>query len=80
MSDIRIEKMARVLVDYSVNIQPGDRVMVEASLLAEPLVREVYRRILERGGHPHLLLSLPDQDEIFFAEASNEQLDFVPAL
>ncbi len=80
MSDIRVEKMARVLVDYSVNIQPGDRVMVEASLLAEPLVREVYRRILERGGHPHLLLSLPDQDEIFFAEASNEQLDFVPAL
>ncbi len=80
MSDNRVEKMARVLVDYSVNIQAGDRVMVEATLLAEPLVREVYRRILERGGHPHLLLSLPDQDEIFFAAANDDQLDFVPAL
>ncbi len=80
MSDIRVEKMARVLVDYSVNIQPGDRVMVEGTLLAEPLVREVYRRILERGGQPHLLLSLPDQEEIFFAAANNDQLDFVPAL
>src|SRR5512133_1094469 len=72
--------MARVLVDYSTNIQPGDKVLIEATLLAEPLVREVYRRVLERGGHPHLLLSLPDQDEMFFAEAKDDQLDFVPAL
>lgn len=74
------EKMARVLVDYSVNIQPGDRVVVEATLLAEPLVRALYQRILERGGHPHLLLSLPDQDELLFMKANDEQLDFVPSL
>jgi aminopeptidase len=81
VSDMRVEKMARVLVDYSVNIQPGERVLIEASLLAEPLVRAAYRRVLERGGHPHLLLSLPDQDEILYsAAASDEQLDFVPAL
>lgn len=80
MSDNRVVKMAHVLVDYSVNIQSGDRVLIEATLLAEPLVREVYRRVLERGGHPHILLSLPDQDEIFFATANDEQLDFVPAL
>ena len=29
----RINKLASILVDYSVNIQPGDRVMVEASRL-----------------------------------------------
>ncbi len=80
MSDLRVVKMAHVLVDYSTNIQPGDRVLIEATLLAEPLVREVYRRVLERGGHPHVLLSLPDQDEIFFAAAKDDQLDFVPAL
>lgn len=81
MSDQRVENMARVLVDYSVNIQPGEKVLIEATLLAEPLVRAVYRRVLERGGHPHLLLSLPDQDEIFYASAaSEEQLDFAPAL
>ena len=81
MSDICVEKMARVLVDYSVAIQPGERVLIEGTLLAEPLVRAVYRRVLERGGHPHLLLSLPDQDEILYSAAANdEQLDFVPAL
>lgn len=80
MNLIYTEKMARVLVDYSVNIRPGDRVVVEATLLAEPLVRALYQRILERGGHPHLLLSLPDQDEIHFMKANDAQLDFVPSL
>ncbi len=80
MSDSRVDKFAHVLVDYSVNIQPGDRVMIEATTAAEPLVRSVYRRVLERGGHPHILLSLPDQDEIFFTYADDDQLDFVPAL
>jgi len=41
-------------------------------------VRSIYRRILERGGHPHLLLNLPDQEEIFYSLANEDQLDFVP--
>lgn len=74
----RINKLASILVDYSTNIQPGDRVMVEATTAAESLVRSIYRRILERGGQPHLLLSLPDQDEIFYTLANDDQLDYVP--
>lgn len=81
MSDSRVKKMAHVLVDYSVDIQPGDRVLIESTLLAEPLVRETYRRVLERGGHPHLLLSLPDQEELLYESVANdEQLDFAPTL
>jgi len=78
MADLRVVKMANVLVDYSVNVQPGDRVMVEATTAASDLVREVYRRILERGGHPHVLLSLPEQEEILYAAGGDEQLEFVP--
>jgi aminopeptidase len=80
MTDIRLEKMARVLADYSIHVQPGDRVLVETTTAAEPLVRSLYKRILELGGHPHLQLSLPDQDEIFMSVANNEQLDFTPVL
>ena len=79
MTDPRIEKFAHVLVDHSARIQPGDRVAIEATLAAEPLVRELYAQIMERGGHPHLLLSLPDQDDIFYTHAKEEQLDFMPA-
>lgn len=78
MGDNRIEKMARVLVDYSVDVQAGDRVLIEGTTAAEDLARAVYRRVIERGGHPHLVLYLPDQEEILLRTANPEQLDFVP--
>ena len=78
MADPRVEKLAQILVDHSAEIKPGDRVAIEATTAAAPLVRALYATILERGGHPHPLLELPDQDEILFAHASDEGLDFVP--
>ncbi len=76
----RIEKFAHILVDYSANIQPGDRVAIEATTAAEPLVRALYKRILERGGHPYLLLDLIDQNELFYAYGGEDQFSFTPPL
>ncbi|MCX6036567.1 MAG: aminopeptidase [Chloroflexi bacterium] len=78
MADLRVERLAKILVDHSAQIKPGDRVAIEATTAAEPLVRALYAAILERGGHPYLLLELTDQDEILFAVAKNEQLDATP--
>lgn len=78
--DLRARKFAQILVDYSTRVKPGDRVAITSTPAAEPLLRYLYEMVLERGGHPHLLLDLPGQDEILFAHASDEQLDFVPAL
>lgn len=78
MSDARIERFAKILVDYSAKIQPGDRVLIEATTAAEPLVRALYSRILEVGGNPQVLLDFPDQMEIFFTQAGEPQLDFTP--
>lgn len=78
MTDARVEKLAQILVDHSAEIKPGDRVAIEATTAAEALVRALYATILERGGNPHLLLELPDQDELFFAHAKDEQLEAVP--
>jgi aminopeptidase len=76
--------MARVLVEYSTQIKKGDRLIIEAEPAAEPLIREVFKRTLEAGGHPHLVLSLAGIttksgfDDVFLTYASDEQLDFVP--
>ncbi len=76
MPDSRVEKLAQILTDHSAQIQPGDRVAIESTTAAEPLVRALYATILDRGGQPHLLLELPDQDELLFAHAGDDQLDF----
>ena len=79
MADARVEKLAQILVDHSAEIKPGDRVAIEATTAVQPLVRALCATILERGGYPHLLLDLPDQEEILFAHANDEQLDAIPA-
>ena len=55
MCDVRVNKFAEILVDHSARIQPGDRVAIESPTTALPLVEALYDKILERGGHPHLI-------------------------
>ena len=78
MADLRVENLARVLVDYSVAVRTGDRVLINGSSIAQPLLKEIYTRVLEAGGHPLMMLSLPDMEELFFRYASDDQLKHVP--
>jgi aminopeptidase len=78
LADPRVEQLAKILVNHSAQIKPGDRVAIEATTAAEPLVRALYAAILESGGYPYPLLDLTDQDEILFAVAKDEQLDATP--
>ena len=78
MSDTRIDNLAHILVDYSAQIGPNDRVLIEGTTAAEPLAQALYRRILEAGGHPHLQLDLPNQDELLYHLGNDDQLDFAP--
>ncbi len=83
MADIRVSNYAKILVDHSVRLKPGDRILLEGTTAAEPLLRELYIQILEKGGHPHLMMALPgtmpfSQDEMYLTYANESQLDFVP--
>ena len=78
MADSRVDKLAEVLVGYSAAVKPGDKVMVEGNTLAEPLLKAVYARVLQAGGHPLMLVSLPGEDELLFRYGSDEQLQHVP--
>ncbi len=78
VTDPRIRKFAQILVDHSARIQTGDRVLLEGTFAAEPLIRELYALILQRGGHPHPLFSFPGEEKIFYTYANEAQLDFVP--
>jgi len=78
MADIRVEKLADVLVNYSVTVQPGDKVAIQGDTAASPLLRAVYAKVLQAGGHPLLIPSLPGTEELLYRYASDEQLQHVP--
>lgn len=77
MTDKRISNLARILVNYCVDVQPGDRVVLMASTLASPLVLELQREVLRAGGHPHTRLTIPGSSYIYYTEASDEQLQYI---
>jgi len=80
LTDPRTQKLAQILVNHSARIQPGDRVAIEATTAAEPLVRALYIEVLKQGGHPHLLLKFPEQAKELFTYGGDLQLSFVDEL
>ena len=78
MGDPRVEKLAEVIVSYSVAVRPGDKVVIEGDSLAEPLLKALYVKVLQAGGHPLMRVGLPGTEDLLFKYASNEQLQHVP--
>ncbi|MFK8103509.1 MAG: aminopeptidase [Saprospiraceae bacterium] len=75
-----LEKYANLLVNYCVDIQPGDKLFVKSTTLAEPLVREVYRAALRAGATVDVSLAFREQNKILLAEGNDAQLDHVSPL
>jgi aminopeptidase len=80
LSDPRLAQWARIIAEYSVEIRPGDRVFIHTAPAATPLVIELVREIVQRGGYPQYLIDLPGVDEVFYRYAGDEQLSIDPPL
>ena len=78
MRDERLEKLARLLVDYSIEAGKGEQVLLASTTLAEPLVREVYARLLQVGAIPIPQISLPTTLELFFEHARDLHYEQTP--
>ncbi len=77
MKDPRITKLADLLVNYSVKVQPEDWVLIFGHMVAEPLVSEVLRSVLEAGGYPQVLMSSDDITEYGYRYANDAQLKWI---
>jgi aminopeptidase len=77
MSDPRVVKLGDLLVNYSLALQPGQLLRIDAATVASPLVTEVYRAALRAGGNPRMRIEVEGLDVIALDESSDEQLVFV---
>ena len=73
----RLERLAEILVEYSVSAGPGDLVVLTAPVTAAPLVRELYRRIVAAGAHARTEIGLDETTDSLMAEGSEAQLSWV---
>jgi len=78
--DERLVRLARVLVDYSVGAGEGEQVVVSGGVAAEPLIKEVYTRLLDVGATPIPQVSLPGMQELFFGHAKDVHFAETPSI
>ena len=77
MLDIRVQRLAKLLAHYSLDLRKGDRLAIQTQPLGAPLVLELMREALRAGAHPEYFITLPGSMEVLFQEASDEQLSYI---
>ena len=71
------DKYAEVLVDYSLRLETGDKLLIQGSYLAEDLIKAVYARAIRAGAHPEFRIALNGTEKIFYDNASDDQLKYI---
>ena len=77
MTDPRIATWARVLVGYSAVVDPGQTVGIQGGVAAEPLLRAIYREVIDRGAHPIMLPTLSGLSADMLVHGNDAQVTYV---
>jgi aminopeptidase len=76
MVDHRIEKLAKLCVQYSVAVKPREKVLIVGSVAAAPLINELYKECLISDAYPMVMPQL-ETDYTFFRYAKEHQLIYI---
>ncbi|TMC21908.1 MAG: aminopeptidase [Chloroflexi bacterium] len=74
MQELRIERWAHALVHYSLNVKAGQKIAIQATTLATPLLEAVYTEVLRAGAYPIPVITIEGLDEIMLRRGNDEQL------
>ncbi|MBO8165191.1 MAG: aminopeptidase [Brevibacillus sp.] len=74
MKDPRVEKLAGILVNYSVRVQPGENVLIYAVGQVSDMVTAVIEKVYQAGGYPYVQLIDPVIQRELLLNVKEEQL------
>lgn len=78
MTEEVIGRWADLLVDYCLQVEPGETILIGSTWEARPLVEACYKAVVLREAHPLVRLDLPGLTEFFLRYASHAQLTHLP--
>ena len=77
MKDTRVERLADLVVNYSLELREGQVLRIDGFDVAAPLALELYRAALAAGAHAYTNLTLDGLAELLVAEGSEEQISYI---
>ncbi|OAB33827.1 aminopeptidase [Paenibacillus glacialis] len=75
MKDPRIQKLAKNLVGYSVNVQSGENVLIEMIGSERDLLNAIIEEVAKKGGNSFVELTDKSVQRTMFTHASAEQME-----
>jgi aminopeptidase len=67
-------QLADILVHHSVKAKAGEKVLIIGSETAAPLIREIYRKVMQAGAVPVTQVGLSGLNKIYYELANDDQL------
>ncbi len=80
MNDPRVDRLARLLAGYALNLGTGDLVRLDGGACATPLLSALFRAALARGAHPYVNTKVEGLDAILLEEGSDEQIEYISSI
>ncbi|MCY6484635.1 aminopeptidase [Clostridium aestuarii] len=74
MTDPRLNKLAKLLVNYSAEVKNGDFVLVQCEDVSEPWMVEVVKEAVKAGAHVETVLNSHEVSQVKIRYSSDEQL------
>ncbi len=75
--DQRIEKLAKVLLHYSLKVKKGQILKIQGELVTLPLLKAIFAEAVRIGAHPYTRILIPDNEEAFLKHATEAQLKYI---
>jgi len=75
--DPRVTRLADLIVDYSLELKPGQVFRIDALDAASALALAFYKSAIRAGAHPYSSIGLEGMLEILLEHGSNEQIEYI---
>lgn len=75
MKDDRITTLAKNLINYSVNLKPGEKILIEVSGFETPLTKALIQEVYQAGGIPFVTIKNQEINRVLLEHATREQME-----
>jgi aminopeptidase len=72
-----VEKLAVLATEYCLPISEGKKVGIIGNVIATPLIQQLYKHILLKGGHPESRSIVDGLEELLLTHGNDKQITFV---
>src|SRR5512138_3908921 len=78
--DPRVARLAKLLINYSLEVKKGQLVKIQGEAVSMPLIVAAYEEAVRVGANPYIVIQVPEADEAMIKHGTDAQLGYISPL